>query len=452
MSNEYDVIGIGFGPGNLALAIAMEEVLPGVKARFVEAKPAPDWQDGMMIHRANIQHHPAIDLVTPRNPRSRYTFINYLFENGLLFKHFNLGLEYPLRKDYARYIRWAASQFDSIVDYRQRVREISLIGSTPGSQGYLVTTEEGASYRGRILVLATGRTPYIPAPFEALGSDRVFHLNHYGHRIARLVERGATQIAVIGASQSAVEILLDLCHRFPSVEPVSYLRHFGFRLKDTSPFMEASVHPEHVAAFYEASSEDKERINDDLRYLNYSAADMDVLKDLYLTLYEHEIDARQRVTLLNNHVIQGASREGDRLRITAEGRYRRDRDERMVDAVILATGFRDFGPGPHQERLPPLLAPLERHFQLDARGVLHVNFDYSVSPRDPGGSLPPLFLNGLCEASHGISDAGSFSLLSLRSAKLAESIGRALGQRPNLPRSAAVSPGGASAQGGRDHA
>jgi L-ornithine N5-oxygenase len=452
MSDVYDVIGIGFGPGNLALAIALEEMLPDVRARFLESKPASNWQDGMMIHRANIQHHPVIDLVTPRNPRSRYTFINYLFENGLLFKHFNLGLEYPLRKDYAKYIRWAAAHFDAIVDYRQRAKQISLIGPQTAPQGYCVTTEDGTRYEGRILVLAPGRTPYIPAPFDELRSARVFHLNHYGHRIERLVAEGAKQIAVIGASQSAVEILLDLCHRFPSIEPVSYLRHFGFRLKDTSPFMEASVHPEHVADFYHASSEDKDRINHDLRYLNYSSADMDVLKDLYLTLYEHEVDARERVTILNNHVIRGASLEGDRVRITAEGCYRRDRDARVVDAVILATGFRDLGPGPHQERLPPLLAPLERQFRMDARGTLHVNFDYSVSPSERMGSLPPLFLNGLCEASHGISDAGSFSLLSLRSEKLAEAIGRALGQPPSLPRSRGVNLGQVHSRRGDDHA
>lgn len=429
MSSHVDVIGVGFGPGNLALAIALEELLPGVKARFIEAKPSADWQERMMVHRANIQHHPSVDLVTPRNPRSRYTFINYLFENDLLFRHFNLGLEYPLRKEYAKYIRWAAKHFDHLVDYRQRVREISLVGSDSGPEGYRVHTEDGAEYQGRILVLATGRTPYIPAPFNQLPKDRVFHLNDYRPRVDKLVQQGARRIAVIGASQSAVEILLDLCSRYPEVQPVCYLRHFGFRLKDTNPFMEASVHPEHVAPFYDASEEHKARINTDLKYLNYSASDMDVLKDLYLTLYEHALDGEQRVTLLNNQEIQGAVQEENHIRITSEHIYQKTRSENTVDAVVLATGFRDLGAGPSQERLPPLLQPLERHFKLNERGVLHVNFDYSVSASERTGRIPPLFLNGLCEASHGISDAGSFSLLSLRAEKLA----RALSQCTGMP-------------------
>ncbi|HYO70553.1 MAG TPA: SidA/IucD/PvdA family monooxygenase [Archangium sp.] len=426
MSSHYDLIGVGFGPGNLALAIALEELLPGVKARFIEAKPSADWQERMMIHRANIQHHPSVDLVTPRNPRSRYTFINYLHENDLLFRHFNLGLEYPLRKEYAKYIRWAAGHFDHLVDYRQRVENISLLRSDAGPGGYQIRTGDGAEYQGRILVLATGRTPYIPSPFDRLPRERVFHLNDYRPRIDKLVAEGARRIAVIGASQSAVEILLDLCSRYPQVQPVCYIRHFGFRLKDTNPFMEASVHPEHVAPFYEASEEHKARINTDLKYLNYSASDMDVLKDLYLTLYEHSLDGEERVTLLNNQAIQGAATVGDGIRITSEHIYNKTRDERAVDAVVLATGFRDLGDGPNQERLPPLLQPLERHLKLDARGVLHVNFDYSVSASERTGRIPPLFLNGLCEASHGVSDAGSFSLLSLRAHKLVRAISQCL--------------------------
>ena len=44
-----------------------------------------------------------------RNPRSRYSFINYLFENGRLIEHLNLPMEFPLRKEYAQYVSWVAA-------------------------------------------------------------------------------------------------------------------------------------------------------------------------------------------------------------------------------------------------------------------------------------------------------------------------------------------------------
>lgn len=80
--------------------------------------------------------------------------------------------------------------------------------------------------------------------------------------------------------------------------------------------------------------------------------------------------------------------------------------------MILATGYRDLGPGPHQEPYPPVLARIIDQFETDADGYLIVNSDYSLEPKKP--RTPPIFLNGLCESSHGIGDAGSFSLLALR--------------------------------------
>lgn len=94
MSKSYDVVGIGFGPANLALAIALEEAGFAGSCLFLERRPSPQWQPEMLLPRSDIQNHPCRDLVTPRNPRSRYTFMNFLFENGRLFEHLNLGIEF----------------------------------------------------------------------------------------------------------------------------------------------------------------------------------------------------------------------------------------------------------------------------------------------------------------------------------------------------------------------
>ena len=61
-----------------------------------------------------------------------------------------------------------------------------------------------------------------------------------------------------------------------------------------------------------------------------------------------------------------------------------------------------------------------------ADGGVAVNRDYSLRFADDRPGLPKVFLNGLCESSHGFGDAGSFSLLSLRSAEIVESLERAL--------------------------
>ena len=50
----YDVLGIGFGPANIALAVAMEETAPPgadptKTVRFIEAGTDPQWQGGMLL-------------------------------------------------------------------------------------------------------------------------------------------------------------------------------------------------------------------------------------------------------------------------------------------------------------------------------------------------------------------------------------------------------------------
>lgn len=61
--------------------------------------------------------------------------------------------------------------------------------------------------------------------------------------------------------------------------------------------------------------------------------------------------------------------------------------------------------------MPAAAYPLRTRFHTDEYGAVIINRDYSLKPV---GSMPAIYLNGLCESSHGLGDAGSFSLVSLR--------------------------------------
>lgn len=108
MTKIYDVIGVGFGPANIALAVAIEEKALGGQYLFLEGSTAPDWQAEMLIDGSDTQHNPLRDFVTPRNPVSPYGFLSYLKSKDRLFDYLNLGLEFPYRLEYARYVRWVA--------------------------------------------------------------------------------------------------------------------------------------------------------------------------------------------------------------------------------------------------------------------------------------------------------------------------------------------------------
>ncbi len=411
MSNTvFDIVGIGFGPSNLALAIGLEESASALTYRFLDAKQTPDWQDEMLLSGSDIQNNPLRDLVTPRNPRSRYGFVNYLKETGRLFDYLNLPLTYPLRREYAEYIKWVASHFLGDVESSAFVQQVEPL-LFKGEQVWKVTYNDQRVVYGRSLVLGTGRTANIPAVFEGLTGPRVFHLNHYLEHINKLPP-SVQRIGVVGSSQSAVEIVLDLTARFPDKEVYSLHRSFSFRLKDTSPFSDKVYFPEFIDYYFDLPPEAKSRLDKQLRGTNYSSADEDVINALYVRIHEEKLQGKQRIKILNNIAIEQAHIDtSGQVQLALREVNQLTHSTLALDALVLATGFKDIAAKENGELYPPLLAPHHRRFRADAQGALVVNRDYSLTPLD---DLPAVFLNGLCESSHGLGDAGSFSLISLR--------------------------------------
>lgn len=421
-----DVLGIGFGPSNIALAIALEERASPLSVLFLESRPGPQWQPGMLFGGSDIQNHPLRDLVTPRNPRSRYTFTNFLFEHDRLFEHLNLGLTYPMRLEYAQYIAWVASHFEAQVHYERRVGEIRAVEDERLGPLYEVLCQDGERYRARSVVAGPGRTPYVPQPLAGLATPHIVHLTDYLPALARLRarlgEQRAPRIAVVGGSQSAVEILLHLSEEWPQAEVLGLSRRFGYRLKDSSPFTGEVYFPEFVDLFYAADAAQKNRLRADLHLTNYAAADGDVLDRLYQRIYMNRLQGNERLQVWRCAELQGARLDGERVLLDVQRQDLGGVVQALAcDLVISATGFRDLGGAEHQERCPPLLQGLLPGLALDAQGCIQIAYDYTLR-RPPGQRGGPLVLNGLCESSHGMGDAGSFSLLALRSKTIADAL------------------------------
>jgi L-ornithine N5-monooxygenase len=412
-NRDFDVLGIGFGPSNLAVAIALEEAQTKLDFHFIEGASDACWHPGMLLNGSDVQNNPLRDLVTPRNPKSHFTFTNYLKESGRLFDFLNLGILYPLRKDYSKYIKWVADHFADKVTYSTRAEHVFYDAA---SDRWCVETAAG-TYTGRALVVGTGRSRNTPEVFQPHLGQRVFHLCDYLPKIEKLAPT-LSSIAVIGASQSAVEILLDLMGRFPDLEIHSVHRSYSMRQKDTSPFSDHVYFPEFVDYFFKASPSARNELQSQLRHTNYSAADLDVLHKLYLNIYEERLDGRERVRVHNNTLIEGVAADHDRVTLSLRERILNETSELRVDAVVLATGFRDIGVGEGKEPYPKLLSGAVDELTRDERGALLVERDYSVKTNNG----LPLYLNGLCESSHGLGDAGSFSLLSLRATEILNSL------------------------------
>ena len=133
-----DVVGVGFGPANLALAIAIEEhnaecaPRERISAQFFEKQDRFAWHPGMLLDGATMQIAFPKDLVTFRNPQSGYSFFSYLFEQGRLVDFVNHQTFFPTRHEFNDYLCWAARRVDADVQYGTAVEAVEGIETPTG--------------------------------------------------------------------------------------------------------------------------------------------------------------------------------------------------------------------------------------------------------------------------------------------------------------------------------
>lgn len=166
---EVEVLAIGAGPANLALGIALEELAPKELAAgtlIIEQHDDTVWQRGMLLPWTQSQVSFLKDLVTLRNPRSEFSFVNYLHSIGRLDEFINLGTFTPYRSEISGYLQWVASSLREVqVEYGRRCVSIEPGPSRGGEvDHWLARTADGAVISSRNLVIgAVGTRSYPPS-------------------------------------------------------------------------------------------------------------------------------------------------------------------------------------------------------------------------------------------------------------------------------------------------
>lgn len=240
----YDLVCVGFGPASLAIAVALHD--KGIQARvlYLERQREFRWHGGMLIPDARMQISFLKDLATPRDPRSHFTFLNYLRVKNRLVAFTNLSTFLPLREEYNDYLTWCASHFRDNVCYGHEtldicpIREASECVKCWGVLSRNVDTQEWSTIRARHIVIAVGGKPKIPT---ALSNPSlrcpVIHSSSYSHVIHTVLAEGDARrnVAVVGGGQSAAEIFNDLYSRFKNLNVSMYISDTTLRPSDDSP-------------------------------------------------------------------------------------------------------------------------------------------------------------------------------------------------------------------------
>jgi L-ornithine N5-monooxygenase len=410
-----DLIGIGFGPSNLALAIAIEEhnrTAPApLRARFVERQESFGWHRGMLIDDATMQVSFLKDLVTLRNPTSDYGFLSYLHANDRLVDFVNHKSLFPLRIEFHDYLEWCATRCTAAVDYGHEVTSVRPVCADGVVTAFDVTTGE-TTLRARNLVLGVGMEARMPDGVRRGG--RVWHSGDLLTKVDTLTH--PKRLAVIGAGQSAAEVTKYLHDRFPTAEVHAVFSRYGYSPADDSPFANRVFDPAAVDAFYGAPAETKRRILGYHANTNYSVVDLELIEDLYRRSYQEKVLGVSRLEIHNASRLAEVVADEDGVRATVESLTTREKIVLDCDALVCATGYVPVDP-------LRLLDGVAASCRVDACGRLRVGRDYRVLTSSSVAA--GVYLQGGTEHTHGISS----SLLSTTATRAGDILGSLLTRR-----------------------
>ncbi|MFD3699419.1 lysine N(6)-hydroxylase/L-ornithine N(5)-oxygenase family protein [Streptomyces sp. NPDC058646] len=425
----HDLIGIGFGPSNVAMAIALSEHnasvgrQEAVTAHFFEKQPRFGWHRGMLIDDATMQVSFMKDLVTLRNPSSEYTFLRFLQSKGRLIDFVNHKNLFPLRVEFHEYFEWAAAKVDDMVSYGHEVIAVQPV-VRDGVVEYLdVTARSGGevvTHRARNLVISTGLRPTMPEGAER--TDRVWHNSDLLAKVEGLEGTDPSRFIVVGAGQSAAENVAYLHRRFPRAEVCAVFSRYGYSPADDSSFANRIFDPQAVDEYYTAPDDIKRKLMDYHGNTNYSVVDIDLIDDLYRQAYQEKVLGTERLRFLNVSRLMGVEETADGVTATIKSLVTGEETPLEADVVVCATGYR-------QADALGLLGEVADRCLRDEQGRVRVERDYRIAT--DAALRCGIYMQGGTEHTHGITSS-LLSNTAIRVGEILDSIlDRALKSAPD---------------------
>ena len=234
---ENDLVGVGAGPANLSLAAlitsATERGLISIRSTFLERNHAILWHSGQLFPGTLMQTEFYRDLVTPIDPTSRFSFLNYLKSNGRMDQFLCSSSICPTRREFTDYFNWVAKQITDIVF----AANVTSVDYEPETNLFIVEAELGprsqTRYLAKHIVLGSG-----PQPNSTIASSGGGHVVDVSALLTFNFPDSPQRVLVIGGGQSAAECMNYLLNRYANVEmQITWVtRDTAFRALDKGNF------------------------------------------------------------------------------------------------------------------------------------------------------------------------------------------------------------------------
>jgi L-ornithine N5-oxygenase len=404
---DVELLAIGAGPSNLALAVALEELAPDDLARnslVIERADKIVWQQGLLLPWATSQISFLKDLVTLRNPTSDYSFVNFLHSAGRLDHFINLGNVWPYRSEISEYLGWVANSLTKVkVQLGQNSIGVAPRRDASGTiVGWLTTLADGSTITSRYLVMATGRDAHIPAELAGLSPERIVHCTRYTHRMSTLNKDLPHRVAVLGGAQSAAEMFCAVQEDLPNADVAWLMRTLGPGALQSSKFTNEMYYPSFVDRVYGTAPDGREAIRHEMHRTNYSGVEPDLLDSIYSERYLNRLNGSDRTSMVTMTELVGATESDSGVTLELADRTSGEITTLERDLVFLGTGF--------TREMPGLVRKLAAELDL---GNVTVNRQYRLMLDEPAEAA--CYLHGVNEETHGVGDS-LFSVMADRTA------------------------------------
>ena len=405
---EVEILAVGAGPANLALGVALEELAPDLARQtlIIEQHDTVVWQRGLLLPWSQSQVSFLKDLVTLRNPRSRYSFVNFLHATDRLDDFINLGSFTPYRLEISDYLSWVARNLCEVrIQSERRCVSIEPGYSSDGEvREWVVTLADGGQIACRNLVMGAGRDPHIPRVLGKLPRERLIHSTEFSTRITGLERDAAHRIVVLGGAQSAAEMLWASHQEFPNAQCTMVMRSIGLNCYENSKFTNQLFYPSFVDEFHAALPEARAQLLREMHRTNYSGLNPALLEVLYRQMYLDKLTGADRLRMVTMVEVVDARMSDGEVVLTLTDRKNGGSEELRCDLMLLGTGF--------ARAMPKAIRDLAASVSVEEVSVSR-NYRMNLPPTVHAGC----YLQGVNEATHGIADS-LLSLLAVRSEEI----------------------------------
>ncbi|KAK5082648.1 hypothetical protein LTR05_006528 [Lithohypha guttulata] len=406
----HDVICIGFTPAAISLGITLRESSPSTRILFLEPRSKATWKPlPDLPGHAHTSHNLLSDLVTLENPRSRFTFIQFLHQRKLLIDYTNLGSIQPPRNLFEDYLQWCAKHFQDNVHFGARVLAVEPVYSSRRKiDGWSIFTENGSRklYTAKQVVFCMSQQPC------------VVHSSQCMKQLSELTkpERKMVRIAIVGQTQAAAE-LFNTLYDIRADREVVWLVEQSSLLPYTQSSLDAND------GFSQANPDlppELRRAKANNAKATTTIVKSSLLDHIYENQYAQSIkepdSSKWKYRIKFNQVITNAETASSGLvNLRHQDKTSNQQVTDDFNMVIAATGFT-------RASLDNLLPSLSSKRLLDGSSIT-TNAEYAINLRrgvlEPGAGL-------WCVGSIGDEDVatgeGAFSIMAERSVRVARSL------------------------------